>query len=80
MARYSHVVLLNNDMQIEPGFFAALRCAFNRVPDLFCATAQIFFPGGQRREETGLSSGRQRPRRSNSPSIAPSPLPVKTAR
>jgi GT2 family glycosyltransferase len=53
-AQYSHVVLLNNDMQIEPGFFAALRCAFDRVPDLFCATAQIFFPEGQRREETGL--------------------------
>jgi GT2 family glycosyltransferase len=53
-ARYSHVVLLNNDMQIEPGFFAALRAAFDHTPDLFCATAQIFFPPGQRREETGL--------------------------
>ncbi len=53
-ARYSHVVLLNNDMQIEPGFFAALRRAFENVPDLFCSTAQIFFPEGQRREETGL--------------------------
>jgi GT2 family glycosyltransferase len=53
-ARYSHVVLLNNDMQIEPGFFAALSGAFERVPNLLCATAQIFFPEGQRREETGL--------------------------
>jgi GT2 family glycosyltransferase len=53
-ARFSHVVLLNNDMQIEPGFFAALRNGFDRVPELFCATAQIFFPEGQRREETGL--------------------------
>lgn len=51
--RFSHVCLLNNDMLIEPGFFAALREAFRRVPDLFCATAQIFFPEGQRREETG---------------------------
>ncbi len=53
-ARYSHVVLLNNDMQIEPGFFAALRTPFDRTPDLFCTTAQIFFPPGERREETGL--------------------------
>ena len=52
-ARYSHVCLLNNDMQIEPGFFAALRRPFDQVPDLFCATAQIHFPPGQRREETG---------------------------
>ena len=52
-ARFAHVCLLNNDMEIEPGFFAALRAAFDRVPDLFCATAQIFFPEGKRREETG---------------------------
>jgi GT2 family glycosyltransferase len=60
-ARYSHVVLLNNDMLIEPGFFRALRSAFDRVPDLFCATAQIFFPEGQRREETGLCFWRRVP-------------------
>lgn len=52
-ARYSHVCLLNNDMAIEGGFFEALFEAFRSVPDLFCATAQIFFPPGQRREETG---------------------------
>ena len=52
-ARYSHVCLLNNDMLIEPGFLAALLAAFEKVPDLFCSTAQIFFPEGQRREETG---------------------------
>ncbi len=52
-ARYSHVCLLNNDMVIEHGFFSALLEAFESVPDLFCATAQIFFPPGQRREETG---------------------------
>ena len=27
--------------------------AFDQVPDLFSSTAQIFFPEGQRREETG---------------------------
>ncbi len=52
-ARFSHVCLLNNDMILEPGFFSALVRAFERVPDLFCATAQIFFPEGVRREETG---------------------------
>lgn len=52
-ARFSHVCLLNNDMLIEPGFFTALRRAFDRIPVLFCATAQIRFPAGVRREETG---------------------------
>ena len=52
-ARYSRVCLLNNDMLLEPGFYTALWRAFDEVPDLFCATAQIHFPAGVRREETG---------------------------
>jgi GT2 family glycosyltransferase/glycosyltransferase involved in cell wall biosynthesis len=52
-ARFSHILLLNNDMAVEAGFLTELRAAFELVPDLFCATAQIFFPKGQRREETG---------------------------
>ena len=52
-ARYARVCLLNNDMLIDPGFFGALDQAFSRIPDLFCATAQIRFPPGARREETG---------------------------
>jgi GT2 family glycosyltransferase len=52
-ARCSLVCLLNNDMLLEPGFFRALTEAFEKVPDLFCATAQIRFPAGARREETG---------------------------
>jgi len=52
-ARYSRICLLNNDMLLEPGFFAALDGAFRAVPSLFCATAQIRFPAGVRREETG---------------------------
>ncbi len=52
-ARYTHVCVLNNDMLVEHGFLRELRLAFDRVPDLFGATAQIFFPEGQRREETG---------------------------
>ncbi|HYP07137.1 MAG TPA: glycosyltransferase [Bryobacteraceae bacterium] len=53
MARYSHVLLLNNDMIPHDGFVEPLKRAFDAVPDLFCATAQIFFPEGKRREETG---------------------------
>lgn len=53
VARFSQVCLLNNDMVVEPGFFEALADAFLKLPDLFCATAQIFFPDGVRREETG---------------------------
>ena len=52
-ARSPHVCLLNNDMLLAPGFFAALERAFEQVPDLFSATAQIQFPPGVRREETG---------------------------
>ena len=52
-ARFSHVCVLNNDMVVEAGFFKALRQPFETVPDLFCASAQIFLPEGRRREETG---------------------------
>ena len=52
-ARYARTCLLNNDMVLEPGFFAALARPFDAVPGLFAATAQIFFPEGVRREETG---------------------------
>ena len=53
LARYSRVCLLNNDMVLEPGFFPPLLEAFRGVPELFCATAQIYFPEGERRQETG---------------------------
>ncbi len=52
-ARFSHVCLLNNDMLVEPGFLTELRKPFDEIPDLFSSSAQIFFPEGQRREETG---------------------------
>lgn len=58
-ARFTHALMLNNDMIVEPGFLEALRDAFTKVPDLFCATAQIFFPEGIRREETGKAVWRQ---------------------
>jgi GT2 family glycosyltransferase len=53
LARFSHVCLLNNDMLLETRFFEALRRTFDEVPSLFCATAQIQFPAGVRRQETG---------------------------
>jgi glycosyltransferase involved in cell wall biosynthesis len=40
-------------MEVEAGFLAALAQPFEQRPDLFASTAQIFFPEGQRREETG---------------------------
>lgn len=52
-AHFARTCLLNNDMVLEPGFFAALAQPFASNPDLFAATAQIFFPEGVRREETG---------------------------
>ena len=55
-ARFSHVCLLNNDMIAEPGFLRALGDAFARVPGIFASTAQIFFPEGRRREETGKTA------------------------
>ncbi len=54
-AKYSRVCLLNNDMVLEDRFFESLLAAFDRVPGLFCASAQIFFPEGVRREETGIT-------------------------
>jgi GT2 family glycosyltransferase/glycosyltransferase involved in cell wall biosynthesis len=70
--RTRYVCLLNNDMVIEDGFFPALERAFAVIPDLFCATAQIFFPEGQRRQETGKAvftpgHGREFPLRCDTP-------------
>jgi glycosyltransferase involved in cell wall biosynthesis len=45
--RYSHVLLLNTGVLVRPDLLADLRQAFQRVPDLFCATAQITFPPAQ---------------------------------
>lgn len=74
MARYSHVLLLNNDMRPHDGFFEPLRDAFRSVPDLFCATAQIFFPDGRRREETGKAVMPVRPQQHAFPVECAMPL------
>lgn len=73
-ARFSHVCLLNNDMLLEPDFFASLVRAFEQVPDLFSATAQIFFPKGARREETGKAVYSQ-PEPADFPIRCDEPLP-----
>ncbi len=52
-AQYSRTFLLNNDMTLGESFFPPLLTAFEETSELFCATAQIFFPPGRRREETG---------------------------
>ena len=57
--QYHRTLLLNNDMLVEPGFIKALETAFERIHNLFCATAQIFFPPGIRREETGKAVWRR---------------------
>ena len=57
--QYHRTLLLNNDMLLEPGFIKALETAFERIHNLFCATAQIFFPPGIRREETGKAVWRR---------------------
>lgn len=68
-ARFSHVCLLNNDMMLAPDFLRRLRHAFDRVPNLFCAAAQIFLPPGLPRQETGKAFLTANP--------APSDFPVR---
>ena len=73
-ARYSHTCLLNNDMVVETGFFAALQNAFTAVPGLFCASAQIFLPEGARREETGKTAFPQKRTREGFPVVCEVPI------
>ncbi len=57
-ARNDIVVLLNNDMRVEPDFLEPLLEGFDD-PQVFAVTAQIFFSDPtRRREETGLTHGR----------------------
>jgi len=51
------VVLLNNDMRVEPGFLAPLLAGF-ADPAVFAVSCQIFFSDPAKlREETGLTQG-----------------------
>ena len=54
-ARHNVVVLLNNDMVVDPSFLAPLLEPFVD-PDVFAVSAQILFPVGRRRQETGNTS------------------------
>jgi GT2 family glycosyltransferase/glycosyltransferase involved in cell wall biosynthesis len=57
-ARHDIVVLLNNDMRVEPDFLAPLLAPFED-DDVFAVSSQIFFtPGAKNREETGLTRAR----------------------
>lgn len=73
-AEYSYTCLLNNDMAVEPGFFEALLRPFGQIPDLFCSSAQIFFPGDKRREETGKTVWRARRAPEDFPLSCPEPV------
>ncbi|RPI15669.1 MAG: glycosyltransferase family 2 protein, partial [Acidobacteriales bacterium] len=56
-ARNEIVVLLNNDMRVEPGFLQPLLEGFTDEK-VFSVSCQIFFADpAKRREETGLSQG-----------------------
>lgn len=58
MAKHDIVVLLNNDMRVEPDFLQPLLDGFSD-PRVFAVTAQIFFEDETKaREETGLTTGR----------------------
>ena len=57
-ARNPIVVVLNNDMRVEPDCFQRLLEGFTD-PGVFAVSAQVFFlDQGKRREETGLTEGR----------------------
>ena len=58
-ASHPVVVLLNNDMIVEPDFIPPLLDGFDD-PQVFAVSSQIFFPDGKRREETGNTQGRFR--------------------
>ena len=56
-ARNEVVVLLNNDVIVEPGFLTPLLEGFNQ-PDVFAVTSQIFnYDQSKTREETGKTFG-----------------------
>lgn len=58
IARHDVVILLNNDMRVEPGFLQPLLDGFHD-PRVFSVSGQIYFQdASRRREETGLTVGR----------------------
>ncbi|MBI3940381.1 MAG: glycosyltransferase [Acidobacteria bacterium] len=57
-ASHNRVLLLNNDMLVQPGFLEPLLDAMG--PATFAATSQVFLPAAVRREETGKTVARLR--------------------
>ena len=58
LARFDIVIMLNNDMRVEPGFVQPLLDGF-RDSRVFSVTSQIYFESADKpREETGLTMGR----------------------
>lgn len=55
-ARHDIVLLLNNDMIVAEDFLGPLLEGFGD-PEVFAVTAQVEFPAGRRREETGHTRG-----------------------
>ena len=72
---HERVLLLNNDMLIEPAFLRELNSAFESNSNLFCATAEILFPPGLRREETGKAVLREPSSETEFPVRCEVPLP-----
>ena len=59
VASHDLIVLLNNDMRVEPDFLEPLLEPFKHDDDVFAVSSQVFFADqGRRREETGLTAGR----------------------
>jgi O-antigen biosynthesis protein len=59
LASHDLIVLLNNDMRVEPDFLNPLLTPFEGRDDIFAVSSQIFLSDiGRRREETGLTSGK----------------------
>ncbi|MCX6622776.1 MAG: glycosyltransferase family 2 protein [Acidobacteria bacterium] len=57
-ARNDVVILLNNDMRVDPGFVQPLLDGFRDDKKVFAVSCQIFFSDPDRvREETGLTEG-----------------------
>jgi len=72
---HERVLLLNNDMLVEPAFLRELNSAFESDANLFCATAEILFPPGLRREETGKAVLREPSSETEFPVRCELPLP-----
>ena len=72
--RFSHVLLLNNDMVVASGFLRHLERPFQGQPDLFASTAEILFPAGVRRQETGKAVFRETQARHDFPVHCELPL------